>query len=146
MISFITDINDPLLDYIKDDPVRPEISKEFRVGNNRFVGVLFNETPLAIVCVSLMGHVPKFQSELDEISDSITIAIFYTIWSYFPGAGSELVRKILHKIKQEFPNITRFITLSPKTVMAQNFHFKNGAFLLRENEETINYEYLLERL
>jgi hypothetical protein len=39
------------------------------------------------------------------------------------------------------PEITRFITLSPKTEMAKRFHTKNGAGVYRENDETVNYEY-----
>jgi len=31
--------------------------------------------------------------------------------------------------------------MSPKTEMARNFHYKNGARLLQANEETVNYEY-----
>jgi hypothetical protein len=45
------------------------------------------------------------------------------------------------EIKKQFPNVTRFVTLSPKTEMARRFHTKNGAITLRENEETVNYEY-----
>jgi hypothetical protein len=38
--------------------------------------------------------------------------------------------------------IKRFVTLSPKTEMAKRFHLKNGAIVFRENEETVNYEYI----
>ena len=44
MLSIITDPQDPLLDYVKDDPVRPEIPREFRVARNRFVSALVEET------------------------------------------------------------------------------------------------------
>ena len=37
MFKIITDITDPLLEYLKDDPVRPDIPREFRVTQNRFV-------------------------------------------------------------------------------------------------------------
>ena len=40
MLNFITDAADPLLDLVKDDPVRPEIPREFRVSDDRFVAVL----------------------------------------------------------------------------------------------------------
>ena len=49
MLSFITNLTDPLLDYIKDDPVRPELPKEFRVGKNKFVSALVDDIPRAIV-------------------------------------------------------------------------------------------------
>jgi hypothetical protein len=45
------------------------------------------------------------------------------------------------QIKEQFPTVTRFVTLSPKTEMARRFHHKNGAVTLRENEDTVNYEY-----
>ena len=35
----------------------------------------------------------------------------------------------------------RYVTMSPKTEMAMKFHLSNGAVLLRENEETNNFEY-----
>ena len=141
-LNFITDANDPLLDYIKDDPVRPEISREFRVGTNKFVGTLIDERPLAMICVSLMDRVPQTVSDLHLTAGLITVAVFYTIWSYAPGAGVDLLRATVARIQEEFPNITRFVTLSPKTEMARRFHIKNGAFILSENPETINYEYI----
>ena len=45
------------------------------------------------------------------------------------------------QIKERFPTITRFVTLSPKTEMAKRFHTKNGATTFRENSESVNYEY-----
>jgi hypothetical protein len=49
MLSFITNLTDPLLDYIKDDPVRPELSKEFRVGKNKFVSALVDDRSEEVV-------------------------------------------------------------------------------------------------
>ena len=37
--------------------------------------------------------------------------------------------------------LTRLVTLSPLTEMAENFHLKNGAIKLRVNEATQNFEY-----
>ena len=68
-------------------------------------------------------------------------AIFYTIWSYKPGAGRQLIFDSVQYIKSNKPNISRFVTLSPKTEMARRFHLKNGAIIFRENIESINYEY-----
>ena len=142
MLKFITDITDPLLQFIKDDPVRPEIPVDFRVSPNRFVsGLVDGENPSAMVCVSLCDQVPSSVSELTQEALAPTTAIFYTIWSYAPGAGKELLLQTVDEIKQQFPTITRFVTLSPKTEMARKFHHKNGAITLRENEDTINYEY-----
>ena len=142
MLKFITDITDPLLQFIKDDPVRPEIPVDFRVSPNRFVsGLVDGENPSAMVCVSLCDQVPSSVSELTQEALAPTTAIFYTIWSYAPGAGKELLLQTVEEIKQQFPTITRFVTLSPKTEMAKRFHTKNGAITLRENEDTVNYEY-----
>jgi hypothetical protein len=70
-----------------------------------------------------------------------TAAIFYTIWSYAPGAGVELLRATVAEIQRQFPSVNRFVTLSPKTEMAKRFHTKNGAGVYRENLDTVNYEY-----
>jgi hypothetical protein len=142
MLSFITDITDPLLEYIKDDPVRPEIPREKRIGSNKFVSALIEDVPKAMVCVSLHDHVPKSVDELFEEGQDPKMAIFYTIWSYVPGAGADLLMQTVERIMQEYPTVERFVTLSPKTEMARKFHLKNGAVVLQENETTVNYEYL----
>jgi len=142
MLTFITDIASPLLQFIKDDPVRPEIPAEFRVSNNRFVSsIVDGEDPKAMVCVSLCDQVPASVAELTQDALAPTTAIFYTIWSYAPGAGKELLMQTVDEIKKQFPGVTRFVTLSPKSEMAKRFHLKNGAEIFRENEDTINYEY-----
>ena len=141
MIKFITKIEDPLLDYVKDDPVRPELSKEFRVSHNRFVSYLIEDKVNAVVCVSLHDFVPESVEDINIISESPDTAVFYTIWSYQSGSGNSLLRNTVEKIKHDMPLIKRFITLSPKTEMAKRFHLKNGAKVFRENEHTINYEY-----
>ena len=142
MLTFITDLTSPLIKFIKDDPVRPELPAEFRVSENRFISsIVEGEDPKAMVCVSLCDYVPSSVAELAEEALSPNTAIFYTIWSYAPGAGKELLTQTVEQIKQQFPNVTRFVTLSPKTEMAKRFHHKNGAITFRENEDTINYEY-----
>ena len=143
MLSIITEKTNPMLEYIKDDPVRPEIPAEFRVTGKRFVSALVDVTPRAILCVSLHDFVPSMVEELDRDTENPDIAIFYTIWSYAPGAGVELLRETVNTIRRQNPKITRFVTLSPKTEMARKFHLKNGATVMRENENTVNYEYLL---
>jgi hypothetical protein len=142
MLLLIRDISNPLLQYIKDDPVRPELPVDFRIGKNKFVSSLVeDEKPKAIVCVSLHDFVPSSVNELIKEPDVPTTAIFYTIWSYAPGAGVELLRETVNQIKKTFPTITRFVTLSPKTEMARKFHLRNGAIIFRENLDTVNYEY-----
>jgi len=141
MLNFITNITDPLLEYIKDDPVRPEIPVDFRVSKNKFVSALVEDKPKAMVCVSLHDFVPEKVEDLAKDAESPTTAIFYTIWSYAPGAASELLFQTVEQIQQLYPTVERFVTLSPKTEMAKKFHLKNGAAVYRENESTVNYEY-----
>ena len=141
MLHFITDPLDPKLDFIKDDPVRPEIPKEFRVGKDRFVASIGDETPTAMVCVNLLNFVPSTVEELGQAVAEVNTAVFYTIWSYAPGAGKDLLFQTVEQIKQQFPTITRFVTLSPKTEMARRFHTNNGAGVFRDNPESVNYEY-----
>jgi hypothetical protein len=141
MLNVIKDLDNPLLSYIKDDPVRPEIPTEFRVTRTRFVGALVDEKPQAIVCVSLHDFIPESVEDLSKETEEPTTAIFYTIWSYVPGKAADLLFEVVEEIKKQFPTVTRFVTLSPKTPMAKRFHLKNGASIFRENESTINYEY-----
>jgi hypothetical protein len=142
MLALIQDLDNPLLGYIKDDPVRPEIPVESRISKYKFVSSLIDDnTPKAIVCVSLHDFVPSAVSELFVEPEVPTTAIFYTIWSYAPGAGAELLRETVSRIKEVYPTITRFVTLSPKSEMAKRFHLKNGAVVFRENSDTVNYEY-----
>lgn len=142
MLRFITSLSDQLLAFVKDDPVRPEISKEFRVDKNRFIAALVDaDQPTSMVCVSLHDFIPASVDDLDRTADVPTSAIFYTIWSYRPGSGAALLREAVQDIKQRHPSITNFVTLSPKTEMARRFHLKNGAEVFRENTDTVNYQY-----
>jgi len=146
MLHLITDLSHPLLSFIKDDPVRPEISKDFRVSDGRVVAALTDEEqkPEAMVCVSFHDFVPEDVEGLHKTSSVPTTAIFYTIWSYKSGKGKELLYQAVKGIQAQYPSVTRFVTLSPKTNMARRFHLKNGAIVLRENIDTTNYEYLTE--
>jgi len=146
MFQFITDLSHTLLSFIKDDPVRPEISKDFRVSDGRVVAALTDEEqqPEAMVCVSFHDFVPEDVEGLHKTSSVPTTAIFYTIWSYKSGKGKELLYQAVKGIQAQYPSVTRFVTLSPKTNMARRFHLKNGDIVLRENIDTTNYEYLTE--
>jgi hypothetical protein len=77
---------------------------------------------------------------LENIEEPDTV-VFYTIWSYKPGAGQRLLQEGLKKVQAELPNVKRFVTLSPPTDMARRFHIKNGASVFRVNSDTVNYEY-----
>lgn len=143
MLSFIQELTDPLLDYLKDDPVRPEIPREFRVSGQRFVSALVEDKPRAMVCVSLHDFVPETVDDLARDPGEPNTAIFYTIWSYAPGAATELLFQTVNHIRELYPTVKRFVTLSPKTEMARKFHLRNGAQVFRENTDTVNYEYMV---
>jgi hypothetical protein len=95
----------------------------------------------AITCVKFLDVVPAAVDDLVELVGSAKTAVFYTIWSYAAGAGRELIVRAQESIKQEFPTIDTYVTLSPKTEMARRFHLKNGAGIYRENSDTVNYIY-----
>ena len=146
MFQFITDLSHALLSFIKDDPVRPEIPTDFRVSDGRVVAALTDEEqqPEAMVCVSFHDFVPEGIEDLKKTSQVPTTAIFYTIWSYKSGKGAELLIQAVKGIQAQYPSVTRFVTLSPKTNLARRFHLKNGAIVFRENIDTTNYEYLID--
>jgi hypothetical protein len=142
MLTFIKDLSNKLLDFIKDDPVRPEIPTDFRVSNGRMVAALVNEEkPDAMVCVSFHDFIPENVNDLSNTTQIPTTAVFYTIWSYKAGKGQELLIAAVKGIQRDYPSITRFVTLSPKTEVARRFHLRNGAIVFRENVDTVNYEY-----
>ena len=142
MLHIINTLTDPLLELIKDDPVRPEIPIASRVCEDQaevFV-LIRNDVAAAVTCVRYTQDVPGAVSDMSSCS-SAQVAVFYTIWSYQPGSGRELIRQAQQHIQLVRPEIIRFVTLSPKTEMARLFHHKNGASTLRENADTVNYEY-----
>jgi hypothetical protein len=67
--------------------------------------------------------------------------VFYTIWSYSPGAGQALIKQAASWILKEYENVQDIVTLSPQTEMARRFHTKNGALVHQTNETSVNYRY-----
>lgn len=143
MLHLIESLTDKFFDLLNQDPVRPNIPHVDRIGTNKDIFVFRDseDKVKAITCVSYQQSIPTKESELFENTDTPNVAVFYTIWSYVPGAGRTLIFDAVRHIKETRPEITRFVTLSPKTEMAKRFHTKNGAGVYRENDETVNYEY-----
>ena len=144
MLYVIQKLDDPMTHLVADDPVRPEIPLDFRISDSSEIFVWINDDgkPGAVVCVAYRCHIPKDVFELAQRPEDMpTAAIFYTIWSYTPGAGRRLISAAQHWIKTNKPEITDFITLSPPTEMAKSFHLKNGASVFRVNQDTVNYQY-----
>ena len=142
MLQAITDLTEEIVRLLKDDPVRPEIPAEQRVNTNSRIYVLRDgDQTRAVTCVKFLNAVPAAVEDLADLVDSATTAVFYTIWSYVPGAGRDLIIAAQKSIEAEFPGIKTYVTLSPKTEMARRFHLKNGAGIYRENLDTVNYIY-----
>ena len=144
-LHIIQTLADPLLNLLADDPVRPEIPAEFRVSDTTEIFVLQDDQtlePQAVVCVAYRSMVPDNVVELATAPTEDThVAVFYTIWSYKPGAGRKLIQQARLWITRNRKNIDKFVTLSPPTDMARIFHLRNGAEVFRVNLETVNYLY-----
>lgn len=145
--------NDNWLGYCKDDPVRPHLPLFWRVQDGREVYALFEkqyaeeapvdfEGPKAMICVAYTKGVALSEDDLNNTSEPDT-AMFYTVWSYDKGAGREIVNSVASHIKKTREDITRYMTLSPLTEMAERFHLRNGASFFRRGESCQNFEYKL---
>lgn len=139
----ITDPNDPTArKIIADDPVRPHIPLEQRINDTAEMLILkAGEEILAATCMTWLRDIPKDEADLIAMKDSKDVAVFYTIWSYSPGAGQTLIKQAADMILKEYNTVKDIVTLSPQTEMAKRFHHKNGAQTYRENETSVNYRY-----
>ena len=137
----------------EEDPVRPELSNEFRTGFGRKIfGVKYKNEIHAVMCFAYTNEIPKNIDELEKMSHDAylqsalrdqnigKIAIAYTVWSKKKGGGKLIVKEVFNKIKKS-NHLNRLVTLSPLTDMAYKFHIKNGAKLISVNETTQNFEY-----
>jgi len=141
-LHHIRDITDPLVRIIKDDPVRPHIPLEQRINEAAEILILkAGEEVLAATCMQWLNDVPEDEQDLIDMAKDRKIAVFYTIWSYAPGAGANLLKQAAEWLKKDYSDLKGIVTLSPQTPMAQRFHLKNGAKIRKENATTVNYEY-----
>lgn len=144
MLVIINQFTDQIKNVIENDPVRPNIPIEKRLGKNKDIFSIWeNNSISAITCLSYLNFIPINENELFDENCAPQIAVFYTIWSYQKGAGRQLILESVDYLYKNFTNIKRFVTLSPQNEMARNFHIKNGAFLLNYNSNTVNYEYIV---
>jgi hypothetical protein len=141
-LHHITDINDPFVKVIKDDPVRPHIPLEQRVNDLAEILILkAGEEVLAATCMQWLKDIPKDEADLINLAETHDVAVFYTIWSYAPGAGQQLIKAAAEWLLKDYKDIKNIVTLSPPTEMAKRFHLKNGASVHRTNETSVNYKY-----
>ena len=137
----------------EEDPVRPELTNEFRTGYGRKIfGVKYQGEIHAVMCFAYTNEIPKTVEELKKMSYDAylqstlrgqnigKIAVAYTVWSKKKGGGKLIVKEVYKKIKKS-NHLSRLVTLSPLTEMATKFHTRNGAQLLQTNETTQNFEY-----
>ena len=144
MIHVISSLDDPLIELVNSDPVRPHIPIEKRIGDSGEVWVLMaDDQPQSVVCVSFQNTIPATEEELFAAVENPTVAVLYTIWAIKAGGGQKLVFAARDRIKELFPSVTRLVTLSPQTDMARKFHLRNGAVEYRKNQTTVNFEYSL---
>ena len=140
---------------VEEDPVRPELSNEFRTGYGRKIfGVKYRGEIHAVMCFAYTNEIPRTVDELEKMSHDAylqstlrdqnigRIAIAYTVWSKKKGGGMLIVKEVFKKIKKS-NHLNRLVTLSPLTEMATKFHSKNGAKLIQINENTQNFEYTI---
>ena len=138
----LTSTTDPLTKVIKDDPVRPHIPLEQRVNEAAEILILrAGEEILAATCMQWLKDIPTSEQDLIDFPKDHDVAVFYTIWSYAPGAGASLLKEAASWLLKDFPEIKAIVTLSPQTKMAERFHLKNGATVHKTNETTVNYKY-----
>lgn len=134
--------DDPLTRVVKDDPVRPHIPMEQRINDAAEILLLkAGEEVLAATCMQWLHDIPTSEQDLIDIEHTKDVAVFYTIWSYSPGAGQRLIKAAADWLLKDYPEINAIVTLSPQTKMAERFHLKNGAVVHQTNETSVNYKY-----
>jgi hypothetical protein len=135
-------LDDPLTRVVQDDPVRPHIPLEQRINDAAEILILrAGEQVLAATCMQWLNDIPQTEQDLIDMAKDKQVAVFYTIWSYSPGAGQELIKAAAAWLLEEFKDIHAIVTLSPQTKMAERFHLKNGATVHQTNESSVNYKY-----
>ena len=138
----LRELTDPLVSLIKDDPVRPHIPLEQRINDAAEILILrAGDEILAATCMQWLKDIPENEQDLIDMPKDHNVAVFYTIWSYSPGAGARLLKQAAEWLLKDFPEVKGIVTLSPQTEMARRFHLKNGASVHRTNETSVNYKY-----
>ena len=128
----------------EDDPIRPQLSNQFRTSQGRKIfGLKYNEEIEGVACIAFTTDIPATIKELELMStdeDKGKIAIAYTLWSLKKGAGKKIMKELLKYMKEK-NHLDSVMTLSPLTPMATHYHIRNGAKLVRINPTTQNFEY-----
>ena len=138
----------------ESDPVRPNIPIGWRVAKGSrevyYIESPGPESPTfqtdSVLCLAYLNDIPINEDELLSFSHGNKFAIFYTVWSNKKGMGRQIIMDTMKLIRNK--NIhnwdkwdIRYVTMSPKTKMARDFHLRNGAELIQKNPTTYNFEY-----
>ena len=101
MLYQIRSLTDSFFSLLNQDPVRPHIPHIQRFGDSKDIFVLKDDEnkAKAITCVSYQPSIPTSESEL-FLDGQADTAVFYTIWSYVPGAGRNLIFDAVKHIKE----------------------------------------------
>lgn len=143
-LSIINSYSDQWMKVLEKDPVRPNITFWERIASNRECFAVHESIIIkSVLCAAYIGRVPENESEVLGDWTSFNVACFYSVWSFQPGYGRKIIRSAMNHIKWNRPYVTQAVTYSPKTEMARRFHLNNGAKLIRENEDSYNFEYNL---
>ena len=122
--------------------MRPHIPLEQRINDAAEILILrAGDEILAATCMQWLKDIPESEQDLIDMPKDHNVAVFYTIWSYKPGAGAKLLQQAAEWLLKDYKDIKGIVTLSPQTEMARKFHLKNGATVHRTNETSVNYKY-----
>ena len=115
MLYQIRSLTDSFFSLLNQDPVRPHIPHTQRFGDSKDIFVLRDDEnkAKAITCVSYQQSIPTSESEL-FIDGQADTAVFYTIWSYVPGAGRNLIFDAVKHIKETKPEKAKKGVVDPK--------------------------------
>lgn len=94
-----------------------------RLGPDRRVFGLFHplteNQPLVVLYVSLQPNIPASMTQVHQSSpEQATVAVFYSISNLQPalagiGLGEYLIKQAVERLRQEWPALRTFVTLSP---------------------------------
>ena len=127
-----------------DDPIRPELTNDFRTSQGRKIfGLKYNGDIEGVVCIAFTKDIPATVKELELMStdqSEAKIAVAYTLWSFKKGAGKKIMKELLRYMKEK-NHLDSVMTLSPLTPMATHYHIRNGAKLIKINPTSQNFQY-----
>ena len=124
------DFKNEWLEFLKEDPVHPNITIDIRItGSRTILALVENEIPQAIICVKFGDKLPQNMNYIlsDEPNMSKDVchqyAIFYSIFrlqhATLKGAGAVAIKKAKAYFKEKC--IKRFYTLSPVPELSKTF-------------------------